>query len=52
MYKIYAESFRDEAHLKQIQQEAQDAIAGVFEDVKAPGADNCLSGESTEGFRK
>jgi phosphoglucomutase len=37
IYKIYAESFRNEAHLKQIQQEAQDAIAGVFEDVKAPG---------------
>jgi phosphoglucomutase len=30
VYKIYAESFRDQAHLKQIQQEAQDAIAGVF----------------------
>ena len=36
VYKIYAESFRDEAHLKQIQQEAQNAIAGVFESVKAP----------------
>ena len=32
-----AESFRDEAHLKQIQREAQNAIAGVFENVKAPG---------------
>ena len=30
VYKIYAESFRDEAHLRQIQQDAQDAIAGVF----------------------
>ena len=37
VYKIYAESFRDEAHLRQIQQEAQNAIAGVFENVKAPG---------------
>jgi phosphoglucomutase len=37
IYKIYAESFRDEAHLKQIQREAQNAIAGVFENVKAPG---------------
>jgi phosphoglucomutase len=36
IYKIYAESFRDEAHLKQIQQEAQKAIAGMFESVKAP----------------
>jgi phosphoglucomutase len=26
VYKIYAESFRDEAHLKQIQQDAQSAI--------------------------
>jgi phosphoglucomutase len=30
VYKIYAESFRDEEHLKRIQQEAQDAIARVF----------------------
>jgi phosphoglucomutase len=30
VYKIYAESFRDEKHLKRIQQEAQDAIAAVF----------------------
>lgn len=30
VYKIYAESFKDEAHLKRIQQEAQAAIAGVF----------------------
>jgi phosphoglucomutase len=36
IYKIYAESFRDEAHLKQIQQEAQNAVAGVFESVKTP----------------
>jgi phosphoglucomutase len=34
VYKIYAESFRDEKHLKQIQQEAQQAIAGVFAAVK------------------
>jgi phosphoglucomutase len=31
VYKIYAESFRSEAHLRQIQQEAQAAIARVFE---------------------
>jgi phosphoglucomutase len=37
VYKIYAESFRDQAHLKQIQQEAQDAIAGVFANAKAAG---------------
>ena len=30
VYKIYAESFRSEAHLKQIQQEAQAAIAQAF----------------------
>jgi phosphoglucomutase len=30
VYKIYAESFRSEAHLRQIQQEAQQAISGVF----------------------
>jgi phosphoglucomutase len=30
VYKIYAESFRDEAHLRQIQQDAQGAIAKVF----------------------
>jgi phosphoglucomutase len=30
VYKIYAESFKDEAHLKRIQQDAQEAIAGVF----------------------
>jgi phosphoglucomutase len=35
VYKIYAESFRDQAHLKQIQQDAQDAIAGVFANAKA-----------------
>jgi len=30
VYKIYAESFRDAAHLKLIQQQAQEAIAVVF----------------------
>jgi phosphoglucomutase len=30
VYKIYAESFRSEQHLRQIQQEAQDAIARAF----------------------
>ena len=30
VYKIYAESFRSEAHLKQIQQEAQAAITRAF----------------------
>jgi phosphoglucomutase len=30
VYKIYAESFRDERHLKRIQRDAQEAIAGVF----------------------
>src|SRR5580692_964878 len=31
VYKIYAESFRSEGHLRQIQQEAQNTIACVFE---------------------
>ena len=31
VYKIYAESFRDAAHLKLIQQQAQEAIAVVFD---------------------
>ena len=35
IYKIYAESFRSEGHLRQIQQEAQDAIACLFESTKA-----------------
>jgi phosphoglucomutase len=30
VYKIYAESFRSQAHLRQIQQEAQSAIAQAF----------------------
>jgi phosphoglucomutase len=30
VYKIYAESFRDENHLQRIQQEAKDAIATLF----------------------
>ena len=34
VYKIYAESFRDEKHLKQIQVEAQIAIGGVFAKAK------------------
>jgi phosphoglucomutase len=38
VYKIYAESFRDQAHLKQIQQDAQDAIAGVFASARAVDA--------------
>jgi phosphoglucomutase len=29
-YKIYAESFRDAAHLRQIQDEAQGLVAGIF----------------------
>jgi len=32
VYKIYAESFRSEAHLRQIQQEAQSAITRAFGD--------------------
>jgi phosphoglucomutase len=31
VYKIYAESFRGPDHLRRIQQEAQELIAGVFE---------------------
>jgi phosphoglucomutase len=35
VYKIYAESFRSEGHLRQIQQEAQNTIACVFKNAKA-----------------
>ncbi len=35
VYKIYAESFRGEGHLRQIQREAQDTIACMFETAKA-----------------
>jgi phosphoglucomutase len=31
VYKIYAESFRDSAHLRRIQEEARDLVAGVFD---------------------
>ena len=34
VYKIYAESFRSEDHLRQIQQTAQDAITGLFSAAK------------------
>jgi phosphoglucomutase len=34
VYKIYAESFRSENHLRQIQQEAKDAIACLFKKAK------------------
>ena len=30
VYKLYAESFRDRAHLERIQQEAQALVAGIF----------------------
>jgi phosphoglucomutase len=30
VYKIYAESFKGEAHLKQIQEEAQQLISQTF----------------------
>ena len=35
VYKIYAESIRSEGHLRQIQQEAQNTMACVFENAKA-----------------
>ena len=31
VYKIYAESFRDEEHLKRIQHDAQALITGLFD---------------------
>jgi phosphoglucomutase len=34
VYKIYAESFRSEDHLRHIQQDAKDAIARLFEKPK------------------
>jgi phosphoglucomutase len=36
VYKIYAESFRDEDHLRRIQQDAQDAVARLFNTAKSP----------------
>jgi len=30
LYKIYAESFRGEEHLRQLQEEAQDVVAAAF----------------------
>ena len=33
IYKIYAESFRDEAHLKKIQAEAQEIVSSAFQGV-------------------
>ncbi len=35
VYKIYAESFRNEHHLRLIQQEAKDAIARLLEKAKS-----------------
>jgi phosphoglucomutase len=35
IYKIYAESFRSEDHLRQIQEEAQNTIARLFQNAKA-----------------
>jgi phosphoglucomutase len=32
IYKIYAESFKGEAHLKQIQEDAQAIVSGAFQD--------------------
>jgi phosphoglucomutase len=37
IYKIYAESFRSEDHLRQIQQAAKDAVAQLFETGKPGG---------------
>jgi phosphoglucomutase len=34
VYKIYAESFHDEGHLKQIQQQARDVVAHLFAQAK------------------
>ena len=36
IYKVYAESFRDEAHLRRIQQEAQGIVAAALRET--PGA--------------
>jgi phosphoglucomutase len=35
IYKLYAESFRSEDHLRQIQKEAQNAVACIFENTNA-----------------
>jgi phosphoglucomutase len=36
IYKLYAESFRSEEHLRQIQQEAQNSLARVFQSAAHP----------------
>ncbi|GAB6966007.1 phosphoglucomutase (alpha-D-glucose-1,6-bisphosphate-dependent) [Komagataeibacter kakiaceti JCM 25156] len=38
VYKIYAESFKSEAHLEMIQKEAQDAISALFARAEKKGA--------------
>jgi phosphoglucomutase len=37
IYKIYAESFRSEAHLREIQQGARDALSQVFRQPASAG---------------
>jgi phosphoglucomutase len=37
IYKIYAESFRSAAHLREIQQGAQDALARLFHEPAPAG---------------
>jgi phosphoglucomutase len=44
VYKIYAESFRSEAALRQIEQEVQDAIATVFDVMEKSGTSPKPSG--------
>jgi phosphoglucomutase len=38
VYKIYAESFRDAAHLRQLQDEAQSLVAGILTAWETKGA--------------
>ena len=35
IYKIYAESFRDQAHLQQIQSDAQKIVSEAFTEAKS-----------------
>jgi phosphoglucomutase len=46
VYKIYAESFRSEDHLRRIQREAQDAIAHLFDKETASGDTSQPSSQS------
>jgi phosphoglucomutase len=49
LYKIYAESFRDADHLREIQRDAQAIVGSLFSDQDAAAApDNAVAGFSPQ----